>query len=95
MGMPAPAGNGHIADMLKRTIAGIFWFLSFDYMFQFAGAMYGFPPALGTLLALSIGLFMGIDPLGVVWKRAPIRRIATIPDAAIPADGKRAGIPGL
>jgi hypothetical protein len=93
--MPPSAGSGQIRRMLKRTVAGIFWFLSFAYLFQFADAMYGFPPALGMILALAIGVFMGIDPMGVLWKRKPIRRIATIPEAALPADGKRAGIPGL
>ena len=95
MGMCGPLGTTHIAGMLKRVLTGIFWFLAFGYMFQFAGAMYGFPPALGTVLALGIGAFMGIDPFGVLWKRPAARRIATIPDAALPADGKRAGIPGL
>jgi hypothetical protein len=95
MGMSGPAGATHIAGMLKRSVAGIFWFLAFGYMFQFADAMYGFPPVLGTVLALGIGAFMGIDPLGILWKRQPARRIARIPDAALPADGKRAGIPGL
>jgi len=81
--------------MLKRSIAGVFWFLAFGYLFQFAGAMYGFSPALGTVLALGIGVFMGVDPFGMLWKRGHTRRIATIPDAAVPVAGKRARISGL
>ncbi|HTK44225.1 MAG TPA: hypothetical protein VL749_02585 [Patescibacteria group bacterium] len=95
MGIPGSSGSTQIPGMTKRFVAGAFWFLAFGYLFQFAGAMYGFPPALGTVLALGIGVFMGVDPFGVLWKRQSIRRIARIPDASVPADGKRAGIPGL
>ena len=80
--------------MAKRIVAGIFWFLAIGYFWSFAGAMWGFPPAVGTVVALSVALFIGFDPLGVLWKRQPTRRIARIPDPAVP-DGKQAGIPGL
>jgi len=75
-------------------LAGIFWFLAFAYLFQFAGAMYGFPPALGTVLALGVATFMSVDPLGVLWKRQPLRRIARIPDPATSPSGKPAGVSG-
>ena len=80
--------------MRKRILAGVFWFLAFGYFFQFAGAMYGFPPAIGTVVALGVAVFMSVDPLNVLWNRQPSRRIARIPDPATP-DGKPAGFPGL
>jgi hypothetical protein len=80
--------------MGKRILAGVFWFLAFGYFFQFAGAMYGFPPTLGTVIALGVAVFVSVDPFGIVWKRRPSRRIARIPDPAIP-EGKQAGIPGV
>jgi hypothetical protein len=80
--------------MRKRILAGVFWFLALGYFFNFAGAMYGFPPTLGTVIALGLALFLSVDPLGVIWKRQPTRRIAHIPDPAVP-DGKQAGAPGL
>jgi len=80
--------------MTKRIVAGTFWFLAIGYFWNFAGAMWGFPPAVGTVVALSVALFVGFDPFGVLWKRQPMRRIARIPDQAVP-DGKQAGIPGL
>ena len=81
--------------MRKRILAGVLWFLAFGYFFQFAGVMYGFPPAIGTVLALGVAVFMSVDPLGVVWKRQPTRRIARIPDPAVPSDGTHAGVPRL
>ena len=81
--------------MAKRIVAGVFWFLAVGYFWNFAGAMWGFPPMLGSVLALAVALFVGIDPLGVIWKRQPTRRIARIPDPAVPAEGKQAGIRGL
>ena len=80
--------------MYKRILAGVFWFLATAYFFQFAGAMFGYPPAMGTLFSLGVALFMSVDPLGVLWKRQPTRRIARIPDSAVPADGKHAGHAG-
>jgi hypothetical protein len=80
--------------MGKRIVAGVFWFLAVAYFFQFAGAMYGIPPAIGTVVALGVAVFMSVDPLGVLWKRQPKRRIARIPDPAVPTDGKPAGLPG-
>jgi hypothetical protein len=56
--------------------------------------MYGFPPTLGTVIALGVAVFVSVDPFGIVWKRRPSRRIARIPDPAIP-EGKPAGIPRL
>ena len=81
--------------MGKRILAGVFWFLAFGYFFQFAGAMYGFPPTLGTVVALGVAVFMSVDPLGVIWKRQPTRRVARIPDPAVPTDGKPSGVSGL
>jgi hypothetical protein len=81
--------------MGKRVLIGVFWFLAFAYMFQFAGAMYGIPPELGILISLGIGLFIGMDPFAVLWKRRPSRRIATIPAAHVPSEAKRARIHGL
>jgi hypothetical protein len=80
--------------MIKRVVAGIFWFLAVGYFWNYAGAMWGFPPAAGSVLALAVALFMSIDPLGVLWKREPSRRIARIPEPTAPADGKRVGLPG-
>ena len=81
--------------MSKRIVAGVFWFLAIGYFWNFAGAMWGFPPAIGTVVALSVALFVGLDPLGVLWKRQPTRRIARIPDPAMPSDGKQAGATGI
>jgi len=95
MGISMGAVQRDRSPMGKRILAGVFWFLAFGYFFQFAGAMYGFPSALGTLIALGIAVFMSVDPLHVLWKRTTTRRIARIPDPAVPSDGKQAGIPGL
>ena len=73
--------------MGKRIVAGVFWFLSVGYFWTFGSAMYGFPPALGTVVALGVALFMSVDPLGVLWKRSHTRRIARIPEPTAPADG--------
>lgn len=73
--------------MRRRALAGVFWFLAFGYLFQFAGAMYGFPPTLGTVLALASAVFLSVDPLGVIWKRQPERRIARIPEAQGAGEG--------
>jgi len=77
--------------MQKRILAGVFWFLAFGYFFQFAGALYGFPPTLGTVVALAVAVFMSVDPLRVLWKRPTARRIARIPDRAVPGDGQHVG----
>lgn len=78
--------------MRRRALAGVFWFLAFGYLFQFAGAMYGFPPTLGSALALAVAIFMSVDPLGVLWKRPPTRRVAKIPEPQ--GAGEGATLPG-
>ena len=80
--------------MAKRIVAGLFWFLAVSYFWQFGNAMYGLPAGLGSIFALAIALFMSVDPLGMLWKRSPARRIARIPESTTPADGKRASLPG-
>jgi hypothetical protein len=94
MGMSGLRPRPDSSGMGKRILAGVFWFLATAYFFQFAGVMFGYPPAMGSLFALGVALFVSVDPLGVLWKRQPTRRIARIPDPAVPADGKHAGAPG-
>jgi hypothetical protein len=94
MGMSRAPSLLDSSAMGKRILTGVFWFLAFAYFFQFAGAMYGFPTALGTVLALGIGVIMTVAPFGALWKPQPTRRIARIPDRAVPGDGRRAHLPG-
>ena len=77
--------------MRKRIFAGIFWFLAVGYFFEFAGAMYGLPPALGSVAALGVALFMGIDPLGVLWEPRWTRRVAQVPEPR--GDGETLKLP--
>jgi hypothetical protein len=95
MGMSGSRRGLDSSAMYKRILAGVFWFMASAYFFTFANAMFGYPPTMGTLFSLGVALFMSVDPLGVLWKRQPTRRIARIPDPAVPADGKHAGMPGL
>jgi hypothetical protein len=95
MGMSGLRPRADSSGMGKRILAGVFWFLAVGYFFQFAGAIFGYPPAIGTVFALGVAVFVSVDPLGMLWKRQPTRRIARIPESAVPADGKHAGVPGL
>ena len=36
--------------MAKRIVAGVFWFLAVGYFWNFAGAMWGFPPMLRSCM---------------------------------------------
>lgn len=66
--------------MIKRTTAGLLWFVATLWMFNFASAFFGVPSFVGFLVAAGIGGFIGGDPLKLYW-RTQRRKMAVEPVA--------------
>lgn len=68
--------------MVKRVASAALWFISVGAAFEYLTLMTGLHPAVGFVVATSVGAFFGLDPLHVIWtKRAasatPSRRVST------------------
>jgi hypothetical protein len=74
--------------MNKRTIASFLWAVTALCFYELAWSLTGAPRFVGPILAIGIGALIYADPLRLLWGVKPARRIARIPEAAVPADSK-------
>jgi len=76
--------------MSKRWFATFLWALTTLCFYELAWSLTGIPRVLGPILAIGVGALIYGDPLHLLWGARSGRRIARIPDAAVPAAGTTA-----
>ena len=54
--------------MVRRVLAGLFWFVAVAAWYGFASFAFGLPQALGPVVALAIAAFVAIDPRHWIWQ---------------------------
>jgi hypothetical protein len=60
--------------MFKRTACALLWLVTVGWAFNFISAYTGAPHLMGSILAVAVAAFVGLDPLHVIWpapERAP------------------------
>jgi hypothetical protein len=66
--------------MLKRTACSFLWLVAVGWAFNFISAYTGAPQLMGSVLAIAVAAFVGLDPLHVLWP-APERSSTTAREA--------------
>jgi len=80
--------------MNKRVLATLLWALTTLCFYELAWSLIGVPRMIGPMLAVATGALVYADPLRLLWQsKSPVRRIARIADAAVPADSKAVNSP--
>jgi hypothetical protein len=54
--------------MVRRVLAGVFWFVAVTAWYGFASFAFGLPGAAGPVLGLAIAAFVAIDPGHWIWQ---------------------------
>ena len=72
--------------MAKRIASSIIWFLAVGWGFNYISSITGVSPLIGMVLGVSIGAFVGMDPLHVFWPVTTKAPTAQMRDA-VPATG--------
>ncbi len=54
--------------MVRRVLAGLFWFVAVAAWYGFASFAFGLPQALGPVVAVAIAAFVTIDPRHWIWQ---------------------------
>ncbi len=60
--------------MVRRVLAGVFWFVAVAAWYGFASFAFGIPGALGPVIALGVAAFVAIDPRHWIWETRRIRQ---------------------
>lgn len=56
--------------MFKRIACSMLWLVAVAWAFNFLSAYMGVPQVMGSVLAVAVAAFVGIDPLKVIWPAA-------------------------
>jgi hypothetical protein len=76
--------------MTRRLIATCLWAFVLLTGGELAWGLLGAPRLAGPVLAILVAGFVFFDPSHRIWGAPPTRRIARIPDPAVPADATSA-----
>ena len=60
--------------MVRRVLAGLFWFVAVVAWYGFASFAFGLPAAAGPVVALAIAAFVTIDPRHWTWQARRIQQ---------------------
>jgi len=72
-------GWPNAAEMSKRILGGVLWFLAASYAWGFVSAMTGILPAAALPIGILAGTFVITDPLRNLWAGSRTNTLATLP----------------
>ena len=76
--------------MVKRAAAALLWFYAAAWACNFFTVFAGISPVIGIGVAAIVGLFVGLDPLALIWPRraqSP-RRVSEVVSASAVMPGQ-------
>jgi hypothetical protein len=53
--------------MVKRTASALLWLVAVGWAFNFISAYTGAPQLIGSVVAIAVAAFVGVDPLHLLW----------------------------
>ena len=65
--MAGTRGRPNAAQMSKRILGGVLWFLAASYAWSFVSAMTGVLPVAALPIGILVGTFVIADPLRTLW----------------------------
>jgi len=72
-------GWPNAAEMSKRILGGVLWFLAASYAWGFVSAMTGILPAAALPIGILVAAFVIADPLRTLWASSRRNSLATLP----------------
>ena len=83
------AASLHTDGMFKRAFATGLWFYATVWAFNFLAAFAGMSPVIGVGIATIVALFVGLDPLTLIWSKPAHRQVhadgVARPSSALPS----------
>ena len=68
--------------MVKRTACSLLWLFAIAWAFNFISAYTGVPQGVGSVIAVAVAAFVGVDPLHAIWPRSvgptKVREVASL-----------------